>query len=114
MGETRRAIREEILEKLKGKEPFSAATVLLEPLVELDDFTIRTIIRNIDNLTLAAAMHGASGRVVKRFFDNISDFLLYFVNEDMETWQGTEKDILAAQRKVLELGAWTAGEEENE
>lgn len=114
MGETRRAIREEILEKLKGKEPFSAATVLLEPLVELDDFTIRTIIRNIDNLTLAAAMHGASGRVVKKFFDNISDFLLYFVNEDMETWQGTEEDILAAQRKVLELGAWTAGEEEKE
>lgn len=105
MRETRRVIREEISEKLREKEPFSAATVLLEPLVEIDDFTIRTIIRNIDNLTLAAAMHGASGRVVKRFFDNISDFLLYFINEDMESYDGTEEQILQAQRKVLELGA---------
>lgn len=106
MDEARRATREEILEKLKGKEPYSAATVLLEPLIEMDDFTIRTIIRNIDNLTLAAAMHGASGRVVKRFFDNISDPLLYFVNEDMESYDGTEGQILMAQRRVLELSAY--------
>lgn len=102
-----RETREEILEKLKKKEPYSAATVLLEPLVEMDDFKIRTIIRNMDNLSLAAALHGASGRVVKRFYDNISDSLLYFVNEDMEIYDGTEEQILAAQKKVLELGAWT-------
>ena len=103
--------REEILEKLKSKEPYSSATVLLEPLVEMDDFTIQAILRNIDNLTLAAAMYGASGRVVKRFFENIADTLLYYVNEDLETWQGTEEDILTAQRTVLELGAWTQKED---
>ena len=106
--------REEILEKLKSKEPYSAATVLLEPLVEMDDFSIQVILRNIDNLTLAAAMYGASGRVVKRFFENVSDTVLYYVNEDLEIWQGTEEEILAAQRTVLELGALTAGEEEKE
>ena len=103
--------REEILEKLKSKEPYSAATDLLEPLAEMDDFSIQAILRNIDNLTLAAAMYGASGRVVKRFFENVSDTVLYYVNEDLETWQGTEEDILAAQRRVLELGAWTEKED---
>ena len=106
--------REEILEKLKSKEPYSAATVLLEPLVEMDDFSIQVILRNINNRTFAAAMYGASGRVVKRFFENVSDTVLYYVNEDLEIWQGTEEEILAAQRTVLELGALTAGEEEKE
>lgn len=102
--------REEILEKLKSKEPYSAATVLLEPLVEMDDFSIQVILRNIDNRTFAAAMYGASGRVVKRFFENVADTVLYYVNEDLEIWQGTEEDILAAQRIVLELAECT-GEE---
>ena len=103
--------REEILEKLKSKELYSAATDLLEPLAEMDDFTIQVILRNIDNLTLAAAMYGASGRVVKRFFESVSDTVLYYVNEDLEKWQGTEEDILSAQRRVLELGAWTGKED---
>ena len=102
--------REEILEKLKSKELYSAATDLLEPLVEMDDFSIQAILRNIDNLTFAAAMYGASGRVVKRFFQNVADTVLYYVNEDLETWQGTEEEILAAQRTVLELGALTQDE----
>ena len=110
----RKRAKEEIMEKLKNKEPYSAATVLLEPLVEMDDFSIQVILRNIDNLTLAAAMYGASGRVVKRFFNNIADRLLYYVNEDLETWQGTEEDILAAQRTVLELGVRIAAEQEKE
>ena len=105
--------REEILEKLKSKEPYSTATTLLEPLVEMDDFSIQVILRNIDNLTLAAAMYGASGRVVKRFFQNVADTVLYYVNEDLETWQGTEEEILAAQRTVLELGALTQKESED-
>ena len=99
--------REEILEKLKSKQPYSDATLLLEPLVEMDDFSIQVILRNIDNRTFAAAMYGASGRVVRRFFENVSDTVLYYVNEDLEIWQGTEEDILTAQRRVLELGAWT-------
>ena len=101
--------REEIFEKLKSKEPYSAATVLLEPLVEMDDFNIQVILRNIDNRTLAAAMYGASGRVVKRFFENVADTVLYYVNEDLEIWQGTEEQILLAQRKILELGGCTEG-----
>ena len=72
--------------------------------VEADDFKIQTILRNIDYRTLAAAMFGASGSVVRKFFNNISDTLLYFVNEDMEQWKGTEVEILEAQRKILELG----------
>lgn len=104
MDETCRKTREDIREKLKEKKPYSSATVLLDPLAEADDFKIQTILRNIDYRTLAAAMFGASGSVVQRFFDNVSDTLLYFVNEDMEQWKGTEVEILEAQRKILELG----------
>ena len=104
MDATQRKTREEIREKLKDKKPYSSATVLLDPLTEADDFKIQTILRNIDYKTLAAAMFGAPGSVVQRFFDNVSDTLLHFVNEDMEQWQGTEVEILEAQRKILELG----------
>lgn len=104
MDATLRKTREEIREKLKDKEPYSSATVLLDPLVKADDYKIQTILRNIDYKTLAAAMFGSAGDVVQRFFDNVSDTLLHFVNEDMEQWKGTEVEILEAQRKILELG----------
>lgn len=107
--EMRRKTREEIWQKLQEKGPYSEATVLLESLAEKEDFKIRTILRNIDNGTLAAAMYGASGRVVRRFFENLAETLLYYINEDMEQWHGTEEDILSAQRQVLELGAWAEG-----
>ena len=105
----RRKTREEIWQKLQEKRPYSEATVLLESLAEEEDFKIRTILRNIDNGTLAAAMYGASGRVVRRFFENLAETLLYYVNEDMEHWQGTEEEILSAQRQMLELAAWAEG-----
>ena len=107
--EVRRKIREEIWQKLQEKGSYSKAIVLLESLAEEEDFKIRSILRNIDNGTLAAAMYGACGRVVRRFFENLVDTLLYYVNEDMKQWKGTEEDIPSAQRQVLELAAWAEG-----
>lgn len=96
--------REDILEQYQGKTCFSAKTDLLEDFADLGDFEIRLILRNTDNVTLAAALAGASGRVVKTFLSNLSERMLYFIHEDMLQWNGTEEDILDAQRKVLELG----------
>lgn len=94
---------EEILEQYQGKKCFSAKTDLLEDFAGVGDFEIRLILRNTDNVTLTAALMGASGKVVKAFLANLSERMLYFIHEDMVQWSGTEDEILDAQRKVLEL-----------
>lgn len=94
---------EEILKQYQGKKCFSAKTDLLEDFAGVGDFEIRLILRNTDNVTLTAALMGASGKVVKAFLANLSERMLYFIHEDMVQWSGTEDEILDAQRKVLEL-----------
>lgn len=102
--EVLRYTREEILEQYRGKKCYSEQTDLLEEFADLGDFEIRLILRSTDNVTLTAALAGASGKVVKSFLSNLSERMLYFIHEDMVQWNGTEEDILEAQKKVLELG----------
>lgn len=64
------------------------------------------MLRNMDEATLTAALAGASGRVAVRFLSNLADRVLYFIHEDVERWSGTEEEVLAAQRKVLEIGSF--------
>lgn len=54
-------------------------------------------------MTLTAALTGASGKVVQKFLKNLADRILYLIHEDLEYWNGTEEDILTAQKTVLEL-----------
>ncbi len=98
--------RSEIIEKHKDKGLYSYATDLMEVFGDAGDFETQVILRNLDNDTLTKALCGAFGRVVTRFLSNLSDRMLYLVSEDMERWQGTEEEILAAQRKVLEVGSF--------
>lgn len=95
--------RDEILERYRDKKQYSAATDLLENFVELGDFEIQTILRNLDNDVFTAAMCGASGAVVVAFMANVADWLLAFLSEDIDNWKGTEEEILEAQRKVVEI-----------
>lgn len=95
--------REEILERYRDKKPYSEATNLLEDFNRLGDFAIQTILRNLDNDTFTAAMCGASGKVAVCFLSNLSQRMLVFTSEDMDNWQGTEEEILTAQRKVVEI-----------
>ena len=96
--------REEIIGKYKDKKLFSKKTDLLERFASLGDFELQVILRNLDNETLTAALSGASGQIIERFLLNLSDRLLYFVSEDIDRWNGTEEDILTAQRRVLAVG----------
>lgn len=106
MGELLNCTRQEIIDKYMDKKMYSEAAGLLESAADLGDFEIQTILRNMDEATLTAALAGASGRVVVRFLSNLADRVLYFIHEDMEHWSGTEEEILEAQRKVLEIGAF--------
>lgn len=76
---------------------------LLEELADMEDSVLRTVIRNIDNVTLATALAGASGTVSVRFLNNLSDRLMYFIHEDIQAVQAGEEEIREAQRLVLEL-----------
>lgn len=95
--------RQEILNQFKEKKVYSEAAKLLEGFEHRGDFEIQVILRNLDNVTLTAALAGASGDVVVAFLSNLSDRMLCFISEDMERWNGTEEEILAAQKKILEL-----------
>ena len=95
--------RDEILKRYLDKKQYSAATDLLETFVELGDFEIQTILRNLESDVLTAALRGASGAVAVRFLANLADRVLAFISEDMDNWKGTEEEILEAQRIVAEI-----------
>lgn len=103
MGENRKGNRQDIIGRYQVKKLYAGDTDLLEKLADLDDFAIQVILRNTDNVTLTAALMGASGAVITRFLSNLSDRMLYFISEDMERWQGTREEILDAQKKLLEI-----------
>ena len=109
-GEQGKQTREEIIEKYRDKKLFSEKTGLLERFETVGDFEIRVVLRNLENETLVAALNGASGSVVVKFLMNLSDRLLYFVSEDIDRWNGTEEEIVKAQRKVLAVGGYFLAE----
>lgn len=92
--------KEDILDCYKTK---AYRVNLLEELADTEDSVLRTVIRNIDNVTLATALAGASGTVCVRFLNNLSDRLMYFIHEDIQAVQAGEEEIREAQRLVLEL-----------
>lgn len=96
--------RDEIIGKYREKKIFSEKTDLLEHFELVGDFEIQVILRNLDNETLTAALSGASGKIVTRFLMNLSDRVLYFISEDIDNWNGTEEEIMKAQRRVLAIG----------
>ena len=106
MGEMMKYTRQEILDQYNGRKMYSDNTNLLEDFIHAGDYEIQLILRNIDNVTLTTALAGASGKAARAFLANLSDRLLYFIHEDMKQWNGTEEEILTAQKKVLELGGF--------
>gem|GEM_PF-1268618 len=99
----REAKREELLLKYREKEAVSEKTSLLENFTEIGNFEIQVLLRNLDNATLTAALCGASGGVVTKFLANLADRVLVFLCEDIENFKGGEKEMIAAQQRVLEL-----------
>lgn len=96
--EENQLFREEILASYAGK---TCTVPLLEELENTEDTVLRTVIRNIDNATLATALSGASGKICVRFLKNLSERLLGFLHEDIQAVQAEEKEIREAQRRVL-------------
>lgn len=58
---------------------------------------------NVDNVTLAKALYGASGSVCQKFLCNISDKLLPYIDEDIKNCKTDKKEITNAQEEILRL-----------
>ena len=75
----------------------------LENMVELDDHTIQLIIRELNNTTLIYALAGASGKVCRRFMENLSGRMLHFLDKYILTEEFPVNKIEIAQNAVLQI-----------
>lgn len=98
--------REEVLAHYNDKKMYSDKTNLLEGFANVGAFEIRLTLDRLDLPTLTAALAGASGAAAKAFLSNLRDRVLSLIDEDIMQWDGTEEDILAAQKKVLDAGSF--------
>lgn len=94
--------REEILKKYIAR---TATVALLEELADCDDRSIQIILRSLDNVTLIRALAGASGKVCRKFLQNLSDRLLFFIDEDICQYSGSDEEIREAQKRIFEIAA---------
>lgn len=83
----------------------------MEVFADTGDFEIQVILRNLDNDCFTKAMCGASGRIVVRFLKNLADAVLRPVSEDIDNMECTEEEMVLAQRRVLEVGAFAVNQE---
>ncbi len=94
--------REMILGSYENKE---GNVKLIDELADYTDEDIAILIRNIDNMTFASALSGASGKVCKKFLSNISDELLYFIDVDIKNCKADEGEVTKAQTEILHMMA---------
>lgn len=92
-----------VLEQYKNKVAYSESTNILNELLDADDWLIRLILKTLDNKTFISAMAGASGEIVRKFYMNLNNTLISFLDEDIKAWNGTEDEIVHAQRKIIKI-----------
>ncbi|BCN29117.1 helix-turn-helix domain-containing protein [Anaeromicropila herbilytica] len=95
--------KQEIRYKYMKQTCYSKNTDLLEFFVKIENRMIQLILRNLDQDTLVNALKGVSGDVLLRFMDNLSEKMIFYIAKDLELWNGTEADILEAERNVLQI-----------
>ena len=76
---------------------------VLEDMVELDEHTIQMILRELNNTTLIYALAGASGEICRRFMDNLSGRMLFFLDQYLLTEEFSVEKIEMAQRSILQI-----------
>lgn len=78
---------------------------LLDELTDVDDKVIQLVLRKLNNTTLLYALAGASGLVCKRFLNNLSGRMVYFIDKHMEEDKFSLEKIGIAQKAVLHIYA---------
>ena len=76
---------------------------LLDELADVDDKLIQLVLRKLNNTTLLYALAGASGKVCKRFLDNLSGRMVCFIDKHLEEETFSLEKIGSAQKAVLQI-----------
>ena len=102
-----RGTEKHIMESLDMDEPELAEEIrrkmfVFEDILSLDNRTIQTVLREVDNNELAVALKGANEDVQAVIFENLSSRLATMIKEDMEFMGPVRmKDVEDAQQKIV-------------
>ncbi len=104
-----RSTEKHIMENLEIEEPELADEIrrkmfVFEDILILDNRSIQTVLREVDNNELAIALKNANEDVQKAIFDNLSSRLATMIKEDMEFMGPVRlKDVEEAQQKIVNI-----------
>lgn len=85
---------------------------VFDNLMEMDDRSVQTLLREVSSESLILALKGAEERLREKFFANMSKRASEMLREDLETKgpvrvsevEGAQKEILAIARRMAEAG----------
>ena len=104
-----RSTEKHIMETLEIEDPELADSIrrkmfVFEDILLLDNRSIQTVLREVDNNELAIALKNANDDVQKLIFDNLSSRLASMIKEDMEFMGPVKlKDVEEAQQKIVNI-----------
>ncbi len=104
-----RSTEKHIMETLEIEDPELADEIrrkmfVFEDILVLDNRSIQTVLREVDNNELAIALKNANEDVQKVIFDNLSSRLATMIKEDMEFMGPVRlKDVEDAQQKIVNI-----------
>lgn len=104
-----RSTEKHIMENLEIEEPELADEIrrkmfVFEDILILDNRSIQTVLREVDNNELAVALKNANEDVQQVIFDNLSSRLATMIKEDMEFMGPVRlKDVEEAQQKIVNI-----------
>ncbi|MGN0151394.1 MAG: flagellar motor switch protein FliG [Wujia sp.] len=104
-----RSTEKHIMENLEIEDPELADEIrrkmfVFEDILLLDNRSIQTVLREVDNNELAIALKNANEDVQKIIFDNLSSRLATMIKEDMEFMGPVRlKDVEDAQQKIVNI-----------
>ncbi len=104
-----RSTEKHIMETLEIEEPELADEIrrkmfVFEDILVLDNRSIQTVLREVDNNELAIALKNANEDVQRVIFDNLSSRLATMIKEDMEFMGPVRlKDVEDAQQKIVNI-----------
>lgn len=92
---------EKVIIRMRGKEGMKR---ILDDIQKCSDEEIQFLLRNVDNLTLAVALKGASAETAECFYRNLSLRLRRMIQEDIE-YMGPVRmcDVEDAEEKIIEV-----------
>ncbi len=104
-----RSTEKHIMENLEVEDPELADEIrrkmfVFEDILLLDNRSIQTVLREVDNNELAIALKNANEDVQKIIFDNLSSRLATMIKEDMDFMGPVRlKDVEDAQQKIVNI-----------